>query len=93
MFLFTIQRQVPSKHHSKVLSHRTVHVVDHSMAVRCLAFTKDRLFSGSDDMTILCYDITSSHPSVLKSYCNHSGWVTGITVSADEEFMASWYDF
>lgn len=60
------------------------------MTVRCLCFSKDTLYSGSDDMTILSYDPLSSNPTVLKPFCNHTGWVTGLAVSPDEQFMVSW---
>ena len=60
------------------------------MAVRCLCFSKDTLFSGSDDMTILSYDVISSSPSLLKPYCSHTRWVTGLSISPDEQLLVSW---
>ena len=43
-------------------------------------------------MTILSFDPISSNPTVLKPFCNHTGWVTGISISPNEQFMVSWYD-
>ncbi len=62
------------------------------MAVRCLCFSpSSRLYTGSDDKTIISYNVLTKESVVEHTYSGHSGWVTGVSVSADEQYLASWW--
>ena len=60
------------------------------MAVRCLCFSaSSRLYTGSDDKSIISYNVLTKVNLVEHTYSGHSGWVTGVSVSADEQYLAS----
>ena len=66
--------------------------VDHSMPIRCLCFSASKLlYAGCDDTTISRYDCQTDDCPSIGTYCNHTGWVTGVDVSADEKYLVSWW--
>lgn len=48
-----------------------------------------RLYTGSDDKSIISYNVLTKENLVEHTYSGHSGWVTGVSVSADEQYLAS----
>ena len=77
--------------HIQRYSSFSVFSVDHSMAVRCLCFSpSSRLYTGSDDKSIISYNVLTKESVVEHTYSGHSGWVTGVSISADEQYLASW---
>lgn len=69
---------------------RSIH--DHSMPIRCLCFSASKLlYAGCDDTTISRYDCQTDDCPSIGTYCNHTGWVTGVDVSADEKYLVSWW--
>lgn len=60
------------------------------MPVRSLCFSKDSLlYSGSDDKNIYCYDIRTQDTAVVRSFTGNSGWVVGLSVSPDAQYLVS----
>ena len=83
-------RKKERKKEKEKLTSCSLHL-DHTLAVRSLFFSKENiLFSGSDDKTIVSYDLRVSDTTSVKSYSNHSGWVTGIALSPDGQYLVSW---
>ena len=65
--------------------------IDHSMPVRSLCFSKDNLlYSGSGDKNIFCDDIRTIDSAVIRTFTGHSGWVVGVSISPDGQYLISW---
>lgn len=70
--------------------------LEHSADVRALKFspTGNQLFSGSNDMSINCYDCDEEgHYNLLRTYQGHTGYVLGLDITKDGAYMASVYAF
>ena len=71
--------------------HNVPYLIDHSMNVRSLCLSQSKvLFSGSDDKTIMSYDLRVHDLSAIKPYSDHSGWVTGVDISPIGDYLFSW---
>ena len=48
-----------------------------------------RTQSWMDPKSIISYNVLTKENLVEHTYSGHSGWVTGVSVSADEQYLAS----